>query len=158
MMAAKGIWNMAYKKTTVEMARRFYVVEGKTMRDIAEVMGIPETTLYKWQRKNNWNQDVANGGNVSLWLNMQKQFSVAVQNAVSEGKLTDPSTADALWKTAKLMDRLMPEKVMLSNIFSFLEDVTRFFASAVGDSEWLVKFQELLPDLADHLREKYTSE
>lgn len=149
---------MAYKKATIELARRYYVVEGKTISQISQVIGVPETTIYKWQRREQWDKDVADGGNVSLWLNMQKQFAQAVKTAIDENKLTDPSTADSLWKTAKLMDRLMPEKVMLSNIFNFLEDITRFFATVAGDTEFLERFQDLLPDLADHLRQKYTTE
>jgi transposase-like protein len=158
MKGAKDTWNMAYKKATIELARRYYVVEGKTISQISQVIGVPETTIYKWQRREQWDKDVADAGNVSLWLNMQKQFAQAVKTAIDENKLTDPSTADSLWKTAKLMDRLMPEKVMLSNIFNFLEDITRFFATVAGDTEFLERFQDLLPDLADHLRQKYTTE
>jgi hypothetical protein len=95
---------------------------------------------------------------VSLWLNMQKQFAAAVAKAIDEGNLADPSTADALWKTAKLMDRLMPEKVLLSNIFRFLEDLTNFFVAQVEDAHFMEVFQKCLPKLADFLRNKYTNE
>lgn len=149
---------MAYKKATIELARRYYVVEGKTINQISQVIGVPETTIYKWQRRGEWDKDLADGGNVSLWLNMQKQFAEAVKKAIDENKLTDPGTADSLWKTAKLMDRLMPEKVLLSNIFSFLEDITHFFVARVGDGAWLTRYQETLPELSDYLRAKYTSE
>lgn len=149
---------MAYKKDTKELARRMYAVEGKSVADISTAMGIPVFTLYKWKTTYEWDKDIANGGNVSLYMNMQRQFTAAIQKAIDEGKLADPSTADSLWKTAKLMDRLMPEKVLLSNIFSFLEDLTGFFVANVGAPEFMEIYQQLLPKLADFLRGKYTNE
>lgn len=149
---------MAYKKDTKELARRMYVVEGKSVADIAAAMGIPVFTLHKWKVKFDWDKDISNGGNVSLYMNMQSQFTVAIQKAIDEGKLADPSTADSLWKTAKLMDRLMPEKVLLSNIFSFLEDLTSFFVANVASPEFMEIYQGFLPKLADFLRVKYSNE
>ena len=149
---------MAYKKDTKEMARRLYVVEGKAIVDIATIMGIPVFTIHKWKVKFEWDKEICSGGNVSLYLNMQKQFSDAVELAIAQNKLADPSTADALWKTAKLMDRLMPEKVLLSNISNFLEDTTRFFVANVSNPDFIEVYQEFLPKLADFLRSKYTSE
>lgn len=149
---------MGYKKEVIETARKLYAIEGNTINEISEKMKIPIETLYRWQRKGEWTKDVQGGGQISLWLNMQTAFMSAVRKAVDEDRLTDPATADSLWKTAKLMDRLMPEKVLLSNIYSFLEDMTRFIAATVEDAQFLETFQSLLPQLGEHLRDKYSKD
>lgn len=147
-----------YDKKTIETARQFYIIEGRSIAEISEILGLPVRTLHNWRVNKKWDREIQDGGNVSLYLNMQKQFVVAVKKAIDEGKLADPSTADSLWKTAKLMDRLMPAKVLLSNIFSFLEDLTKFFVAHVDNPEFLEIYQAQLPQLADWLRAKYTNE
>ncbi|HNX38755.1 MAG TPA: hypothetical protein PL124_09065 [Candidatus Cloacimonadota bacterium] len=149
---------MGYSKEIKETARKLYTIEGKLMTEISNMLNISQETLYRWMRKGEWQKDIQSGGQVSLWLNMQSEFMDAVRVAVQEKKLTDPSTADSLWKTAKLMDRLMPEKVLLSNIYRFMEDMTKFIASVVDDQGFLETFQTILPQLGEHLREKYSRE
>ena len=141
------------------MARTLYVVEGKTVEEICNVMNIPNRTVWNWKIKGQWDKELAeNNGNVSLFLEMQRQFATAIKNAINDNKLADPATADALWKTAKLMDRLLPEKMLLANLFSFLEDMTNYFVNNVMDVEFMDKFKEHIKPLSDHLRAKYTKD
>lgn len=149
---------MAYKKSVIETARTFYVLEGKTLNQIAEMMGIPHKTVWNWAKKFGWDEDIRSGGNVSLFLEMQKQFQSAIKHAIDQDKFADPSTADALWKTAKIMEKMMPERMMLSNIFKFLEDLTNFYVANVESPEFMEIYQAQLPKLADWLRNKYTNE
>lgn len=149
---------MAYKQSVIETARQFYVLEGKTTQQISDILKIPHKTVYNWVKRHGWDEDIRNGGNVSLFLEMQKQFQAAIQKALNEEKFADPSTADALWKTAKIMERLMPEKMMLSNIFKFLEDLTTFFVAKIESPEFMEQYQSVLPDLGDWLRKKYTND
>ena len=149
---------MAYKKSVIETARTFYVLEGKTLNQIAEMMGIPHKTVWNWAKKFGWDEDIRSGGNVSLFLEMQKQFQSAIKRAIDQDKFADPSTADALWKTAKIMEKMMPERMMLSNIFKFLEDLTNFYVANVESPEFMEIYQAQLPKLADWLRNKYTNE
>jgi hypothetical protein len=147
-----------YEIQTRETARRIYVIEGKSVAEIADLLGIPVRTIHHWRVNKKWDKEIEDSGTINLYMEMQKQFIVAVKAAIEEGKLTDPATADALWKTAKLMERMMPAKVLLSNIFSFLEDLTKFFVAHVDNPEFMEIYQSQLPQLADWLRAKYTNE
>jgi len=149
---------MAYKRSVIETARQFYVLEGKTTQQIAELLALPHRTVCNWQRKFDWDKDIRNGGNVSLFLEMQKQFQAAIKLAIDQDRFADPGTADALWKTAKIMEKLAPQKMMLSNIFKFLEDMTNFYVAQVDSPEFMEIYQAQLPKLADFLRSKYTNE
>lgn len=149
---------MAYKKDVIELARRFYVVEGKTIEEISRVMNLPNRTVWNWKQKGLWDKELSDSGFVSMFLEMQKQFTEAIKDAIKDKKLADPATADALWKTAKLMDRLLPEKMLLANLFSFLEDMTNYFMNNETSPEFLDKFRQHLKPLSDCLRAKYTKD
>lgn len=149
---------MAYKQSVIETARQFYVLEGKTVDQISQGLNIPLKTVYNWVRKYEWDKDIKNAGNVGLYLEMQRQFQAKIQEAIDAGRFADPSTADALWKTAKIMERMAPQKMMLSNIFNFLEDLTTYFTAKVDDADFMEKYKSVLPELADWLRKKYTNE
>jgi hypothetical protein len=149
---------MAYKQSVIEMARGLYVLEGKTTQQISEMLAIPHKTVWNWVRKFEWDKDIQNGGTVSLWLEMQKQFQAQIKLALEQDRFADPATADALLKTSKLMEKMMPQKMLLSNIFKFLEDMTNFFVAQVANPEFMEIYQEKLPALADWLRAKYTNE
>jgi len=149
---------MAYKQSVIETARQFYVLEGKTVEQISSTLQIPLKTCYNWVRKYEWDKDIRTYGGVGMFLEMQKQFMEQVKLAIDEKKFADPSTADALWKTGKLMEKFAPQKVMLSNIFQFLDDMTNYFVAKVESSVFMEIYQTQLPELADWLRKKYTSE
>jgi transposase len=149
---------VAYKKSVIETARQFYVLEGKTTQQISDILKIPHKTVWNWVKKFEWDQDIRNGGNVSLYLEMQKQLQVEIKLALDQGRFAQAGTADGLWKVLKIMEKLLPEKMMLSNIFKFLEDTTQFFVANVADGAFMEIYQAQLPNLADWLRQKYTNE
>jgi transposase-like protein len=149
---------MAYKQSVIETARQFYVLEGKTVEQISTALGIPLKTCYNWVRRFEWDKDIRSGSNVGLYLEMQRQFQAAIQLAIEQDRFADASTADALWKTAKIMEKMAPQKMMLSNIFNFLEDLTTYFVAKIDDAEFMERYQAVLPELGDWLRKKYTNE
>jgi hypothetical protein len=63
---------------------------------------------------------------------------------------------DRLSKLLKVIEKLNPERIQLANIFQLLRDVADFVAN-LGDDNFTKSFQKHLPDIADHLREKYAS-
>jgi hypothetical protein len=140
-----------YKESVIETARGLYVVEGKTVQQVSELLKIP-------QHKFEWDKDIRSGGGFNLFLEMQKQFVAKIEQAVELEKLTDPAMVDSLWKLAKLMERMMPAKIRLSNIFMFLEDMVTYFVNCGESQEFMERLHKQVPLLADWLRKKYTNE
>jgi len=149
---------MGYKVQTIETARQFYIVEGKSPREIAEVMKIPVRCVYNWIKKGEWDKDIRDGSGLALSMEMERQFVGEIRKALDEERLTDPATADALWKIAKMMEKMRPKRVMLSNVFSFMEDAVNYFVNNENDGEWLEKLHKHIPLLADWLRRKYAGD
>lgn len=145
-------------ESLISTAREYYVLQGKKLDQIAELLNIPLKTLYNWKKKFNWDNDIRVGGSLSLYLEMQQQLVEAIKDALANGTLTDPATTDSLWKLEKLIEKRMPQRVMLSNIYSFVEDTVNYFINCGESNEFLTKIHEHLPQLADYLRKKYTNE
>jgi len=147
-----------YSESVIETARSYYVLEGKKIDEIHVLLGVPLKTLYNWQKKYKWDDDIKNGGGLSIYLEMQQQFVSKIKESMNNGTLADPATVDSLWKLAKLLERMMPQRVMLSNIFKFVEDTVHYFINSDEDNDFMGKIHAHIPKLADYLRKKYTSE
>jgi hypothetical protein len=146
---------MRYKNAIKEHAQSLYVIEGKSIGYIASMMKIPEKTLYRWKHQYKWDSAVGSG-TINLVGEMQKAFYNKVQEAIQNGSLTDPSTADSLYKTSKLMEKLLPKKMMLANIFSMLEDIISYTRTYIEDDRFIEALGKYLPEIADFLRKKYS--
>lgn len=146
---------MAYKKSVVEAAKHMYMVEGKTARYIAEKLGVAEKTVYTWIKRHGWNRDIASPTGFNLLLDMQKEFASKIKEVTEDGTLTDPAVADSLWKVAKLMERMAPQRVQLSNLFQFMDDMVSYFSISGESEEFLKRIQAHIPKLGDYLRKKY---
>ena len=107
-------------------AKKLYL-EGENTKEIEKVTGISKSTLDKWKAAENWDSEVTVYSTLQLANDMQTEFRKEVYKAMKEGKLTDSKTADALNKVAGIMDRLIPEKVLLANLMRMLKDETEFF-------------------------------
>ena len=147
-----------YNESVIETARGYYVVEGKTLDQISKLLDIPLKTMYNWQKKYKWDEDIKSGGGLSLYLEMQQQLVAAIKDALANKTLTDPATTDSLWKLEKLIEKRMPQRVMLSNIFKFVEDTVHYFIESGEDNDFMGKIHGHIPKLADYLRKKYTNE
>lgn len=146
---------MAYKKSVVEAAKHMYMVEGKTARYISDKLGVAEKTVYNWIKRHDWNRDIASPTGFNLLLDMQKEFAAKIKEVTEDGTLTDPAVADSLWKVAKLMERMAPQRVQLSNLFQFMNDMVSYFSISGESEEFLKILQAHIPKLGDFLRKKY---
>jgi len=147
-----------YSESVIETARGYYVIEGKSLEQISKLLDIPLKTCYNWRNKYKWDDDIRNGGGLSLYLEMQQQLVEGIKEALAGKKLTDPATTDSLWKLEKLIEKRMPQRVMLSNIFKFVEDMVNYFVGSQESQEFMEKLHEHVPKFADYLRKKYTNE
>jgi len=147
---------MSYKQFIKDQAQGFYVNDGKSVEDISIMMKIPAKTLYRWKNEFEWDKALRSSGNVGMYNELYNQFALELKKAVEDKKLTDPATADALLKTSKLMEKLLPKKLMLSNIFNMLEDITNYAKNHIEDDSFLKFWAKHLVEISDHLRRKYS--
>lgn len=154
---------MAHSKRIIEIAKNLFVIEDRDPKEITELIleqtgeVVSEAAIYRWRKKYNWDKYIQQGGNISLAMELQKQYYEELQKAIDEKKLTDPKTADSLIKMANVLEKLMPKKTLLANIFIFMEETVNYFSGHIEDENFIKKFQKYIPELSDHLRKKYTS-
>ena len=149
---------MAYKKSVIDAAKHLYMLEGKTIKQISKELSVPERTIWNWIKKYEWDKDISSATGFNLLLEMQKKFAEKVEEVIKNGTLTDSAVADSLWKIAKLMERMMPKRMQLSNLFQFMDDMVSYFSISGESPEFLKRIQEHIPKLGDYLRKKYMSE
>ncbi len=147
---------MAHSKPTKLEAKRLYL-EGNNINDISAGMGIPRSTIEKWKRNEDWDSEFTQYSAHQLAEDMQKEFYLGVKKAIKEGKLTDPGTADALLKSSQLMAKVIPEKVLLSNLMKMLKDQTEYF-QRFADDDFVLEWGKHLQGLSEFLRKRYGTE
>ena len=145
---------MAHTVATQNKAKELYCVEGKKIKEIASMLAVPEKTLHRWKYLGEWDNALRSAGSVGMAIELQKSLMDEVKIAIDEKRLTDPATADALYKTFRLMEKLMPKKVMLANIFNLLQDITNYLKN-LGNDKFLTEWVRHLPEISDFLRKKY---
>lgn len=148
---------MAHKRIVKEQAERLYIMEGKPINEIATILKVSQQTIYAWKKKHEWDKAIRASGTIGLTIEMTKSLFSEMNKAMKEGKLTDPKTADALAKISKIAEKLSPEKMMLSNIFNMLEDITHCIQNKIGDEDFLMLWGKYVREIADDLRRKYAS-
>jgi len=144
-----------HKQADKNKAKELYVIEGKKLEDIAETLHISPRTLYQWKTKEDWDRDLKTTGNIALKVDLQRSFEDAIRKAIDNETLTDAATVDSLYKMLRIMEKLAPQKVLLSNIFNMLQDVTDYFRN-VGDDKLLSLWVKYLPEIGSFLRKKYS--
>lgn len=146
---------MAYRQELHKRAKELYVLEGKKVTQISEIMCIAVDTLNKWKAKDEWDKSIKSGGTVNTFMEFWQKFNEQLQQAIAENKLNDSKTADGLLKSMKLLKSLMPDQLLLSNMFQFLQDVTIYASEKIRDKYFLELWQDHIERLGDYLRLKY---
>ncbi len=147
---------MAHKRMVKEQAKQLYVIEGKTIEEIASILSVSIKTIYTWKKKFEWDRAIKTAGNIGLSVELVKGLHESIAKAIADETLSDPKTADALVKLVSIVEKITPGKVMLSNIFNMLEDITICIQQKIGDDEFLLEWGKYLPEISEHLRIKYS--
>lgn len=145
---------MAHTTDQKNKAQNLYVIEGKTVEDISKILKIPTQTLYRWRYENGWDNSLKQGGSLGMAIKLQESLMNDIRKAIENGNLTEPQTADAIYKTSKLIEKFLPKKTMLANIFNMLQDVTTYIRN-LGDDKFVSVWVKYLPEISDFLRKKY---
>ncbi|MFA5646518.1 MAG: hypothetical protein WDA18_09265 [Candidatus Ratteibacteria bacterium] len=147
---------MAYTQIERNHAENLYVIEGKSINEIGNIMKIPIKTLYAWRKKDEWDLTIKTSSATGLALELSKSMSNELKKAMAEGTLSDPKTADALSKIAKIVEKIQPERTMLSNIYIMLDDVTKIIHH-LNAPELMALWLKHIREISDELRKKYAS-
>jgi hypothetical protein len=145
---------MAHKKEVIARAKDLYCLQGKTIKEITAVMGIPGKTIANWKDKDEWDKQIATGSAMETFLQLYKAFNSKVLEVIENGTINNAPVADALLKNKKLLDQLMPGHVILGNMYRYLEDTTNYIADH-GDDRMKEWWQEHIEVLGEVLRKKY---
>ena len=149
---------MAYRKVIRNKAKELYIIENKTIEQIANILRISWRTIIRWKKEDNWEIDSKKASNIGIVIEMQKALYQAITQAIRENNLTDPSVVDAIYKTSKMIEKMLPKKMMLANIFNMLEDIVTYINSYVDDDKFSSGFAKYLPEISEFLRKKYADE
>ncbi len=133
---------------------QLYVVEGKSINEIAELTGKALSNLYKWKKQDKWD-DKCITGSVELSVTLEQKLLAKIKEFTDNDTLIN--NADALSKLQKIVDRLRPEKVLLSSMYAFLKAITSFIMKT-RDQVLIDKWTLILPDISNHLRELFTKD
>lgn len=148
---------MAYKRVVKEQAENLYIIEGKSVKEIATILNVGLQTIYNWKNKYEWDKTIRASGTIGLSMEMTKSLANEINKAIAGGKLSDPKTADALYKSLMIAEKIAPKKVMLSNIYNMLEDITHYIQFKLGDEQFLMLWAKYVLEISDELRNKYSS-
>lgn len=146
---------MAHSAAIKERAKELYLIDGKKIKEIAEILNIKERTIANWKERDTWDQTLSTGGTVGTFLRFYKEFTDNIQKAINDKTLGDSKTSDSLLKQSKLLETLMPTQMILSNMFEFMKDVTVYFAEHIKDQNFIQTWQDHIVPLGDYLRKKY---
>ena len=147
---------MGYSNDLKEKAKMMFVNEGKKCYEIAKLLRVPITTIYRWKKKYKWDDYIKAGGMIGIAIELQKQYIDQIGEAIKKKKLSDPGVADRLVKISKVLENMMPKAITLSNIFNLFEVLAEFVANNTDD-DFIKSFQKYMPEMSDYLREKFAS-
>lgn len=105
---------MKYTDKQKQSARELYVKSHKSQKEIAEMLGIPTSTLTGWVKKGEWERERA-----SLSLSVDSlvpKILEKINSDIDEGKLS----ADALAKYCKQLRELNKSQLTINDYFQVM--------------------------------------
>jgi hypothetical protein len=111
-------------------------------------------TIYSWKANEHWDDVVKKFSPIQLVTDMQSGLYAEIQKAINDQKLTDPKVADALYKVSAVMEKLVPQKVMLANIMAMLEYQSNWIKKNCSP-KFALEWAKNLPEMADQMRAFY---
>lgn len=144
---------MAY---TVEKlkAKQLYTQEGKTIKEIAIVLGLPEKTIYRWKDKEDWDKD-----REALHLTGITTMRETLAHIINElrnivvNKEAPPGKADELYKLYKMTKDMNKGIDARGNILLGMNELVEFFRT--NHPEFLSDLEPYLVEFGSWVKRKY---
>lgn len=136
-------------QTQKDLALDLYI-QRKSIADIQKLTGIPLRSIYKLRVKYDWDSYLRIG-NIELGKKAEEEFFNQINKAIEQDQLGNPVTVDKLTKLGKVLERLLPKRQLLNNIYSILEAQTDY-VNRLGSPELAQLWQKHLAPMAEHLR------
>ncbi|TAK51459.1 MAG: DUF1804 family protein [Bacteroidetes bacterium] len=144
---------MAYSKERLE-AKRLYVEEGKSVKEISTTINVPEKSVYRWSLDDGWEKEretMAMTG-VSALKNMLLIAVRQLQEMASGGEI-DARKADAIMKVVKAAKSLGKDLDKRGNILLGISEYVEFLRTEHPDT--LVEMQPYLVEFGNWVKRKY---
>lgn len=144
---------MAY---TIEklQAKELYTVEGKTVKEISVVLGLPEKTIYRWKDKESWDNDreaIQLTGMTTMKQTLahivEELGQIVVNKEAPKGKADE---LYKLWKMAEGMNRGIDKR---GNILLGLNEFIEFLRT--NHQEFLADLEPFLVEFGTWVKKKY---
>lgn len=105
---------MKYTEKQKQSARELYVKSHKSQKEIAEILGIPTSTLTGWVKKGNWEQERA-----SISLSVDTLVPKILQK-INEDIDNNNLSADALAKYCKQLRELNKSQLTINDYYQVM--------------------------------------
>ena len=143
----ESIQDKTLKKQTSE---QMYVEMDISVQEIAKVIGVSDKTIYKWIKKEKWNEKKTET------QNLERQISINLRRALNQGLRSfanDPNNKDlqslvSLLKQYKEQNK--PTMAFKDNIIKFIDRTTDFFLEK-NLEEFANTFKGYVVELAEYL-------
>jgi uncharacterized protein YjcR len=119
-----------YSKDTIELARRYYVIDNRSIENIAEDMQINPVTIRTWKNRGQWDIDKEKNQNFNSFMEDAYKFA-AFLNSEFEKQVRDGKKIDK--EQVKLFEVLMSrteniikvdiERKKLNKVENNMEDI-----------------------------------
>lgn len=133
---------MAYTDKKLE-AKRLYIEDGKAVKEIIELLGINEKTLYRWIQDGKWEKEKEEIALTSI--NAYKQaLKIAVDKLTkmaATGEI-NPAEADAIMKIVRSVKSLQKDVDNLGSILLMVAELTNYLSETSPEA-----LQSLIPCL-----------
>jgi uncharacterized protein YjcR len=144
---------MAYSTERHE-AKRLYVEEGKSIKEVSATLSVNEKTLYRWKEDDGWDKDketLALTG-VSAYKNMLLLAVKQLQKMATDETI-DARQADALNKIVKSAKSLAKDIDKRGNIMLGISEFVEFLRES--HPETLAGLQPFLVEFGTWVKRKY---
>ena len=140
-------------------AKQLYTEEGKDVKEISSMLGVPEKTVYRWKSEAEGSDDDWDRDREAIHLTghsaYKRMLAIAVKQlsdiAVS-GEI-DPRKADALQKVIKSAKSLAKDMDRRGNILLGMTEFTEFLRESHADQ--LETLQPFLIEFGTWVKKKY---
>lgn len=137
------------REQTKVRARTLYLQEKKTPEDIASMLRVHVTTVYRWKREDHWDKDLTEMLNTgeSLREKLFTQLNTKVEELARDGG--SPDGIAKLWKVIKELD---PTVDKLGNTIRTMEEFTSFLGEQYPGA--LKEMAEPIERFLDYVRDR----
>lgn len=126
-------------------AERLSVKEGKTQREISELLGVSEKTISKWSSKGQWlrqRKEYLTTTRIGPAQKLENALAALIENVEQGELIRDPRVADQITKIVAAIKRLKGEGDILGETIEVMDRFTKYLNRVEQDKEFMGRLAE----------------